>query len=474
MLCVTIFGPDPESMLRQVEESAPYADLFEWRLDLYSQEALQALFALHRSHKKPLLLTLRSISHGGKFTGDPKEGVAFLKPFISLQPEYLDVEDTTPQQEVQALQKLFPQASLIFSCHRSEGKTYLPQQGPVKIALQGKSILQVLAMMHTLKKATQPFTGVVTGEIGEPLRVLSKIFGGHIAFAAPNETLSAVYGQLPAQEMHTLYRYPHLSSNTKICALIGDPVKTSRGPVFHNTAFQRMGEDAIYTRFAVKSNELTSFMHALEPLGIHGLSVTMPHKEAIMEHVVPSIAAKAIGSVNTLVRQEGRWYGHNTDGLGAIRALSKVTAFPGKKALVVGAGGTARAIAYELQQKGVHVVLCNRTHSRGEKVAQELGIAFVPFEELTLALSSGIDILVQATPVGMSGSDLSACLVPEESLPSSLIVLEAVSSPEDTCLVQRARRQGCRVVLGKELFFYQALEQLKLWFPHQKEAIERL
>ncbi len=474
MLCVTIFGPDKKALQSQMCESAPYADLFEWRLDLYDQEALRELGALRRYHQKPLLLTLRSKAHGGCFIGEPKDGVAFLKRFSALKPEYLDVEDTTPLSKIQALRESFPQASMILSSHRQERKIAMPWQGHVKVAIQGESILDVLEMMRAIKDAQQPFTGIVTGELGEPLRVLSKILGSSMDFAAPNGALSSIYRQLRAQEMHTLYRYPHTSTKTKICALIGDPVYTSRGPIFHNAAFKKLGEDAIYTCFAVKAEELLPFLQALERFSLHGMSVTMPHKEAIMAHVVPSSAAKAIGSVNTLVRKEGCWHGHNTDGLGAIQALAKITKLHGKKVLVLGAGGTARAIAYELLQQGATVILCNRTRSKGEKVAQELGLLFCPFEDLGRCLLSDVQILVHATPVGMSGHDPSGCLVHEEMLPSSLIVLEVVSSPEETLLVQRARRRGCQLVLGKELFLYQALEQLKLWFPHHKEAIERL
>ena len=154
-----------------------------------------------------------------------------------------------------------------------------------------------------------------------------------------------------------------ISGKTKVCGVIGDPIEHTLSPIMHNAAFEALKIDYVFLAFKVKAAEVENAMNGMRALSIHGLNVTMPHKNAVIKYLDEvDPAGKTIASANTILNKDGRLFGFNTDGVGALNALEQNGVKPrGKKVLLLGAGGAAKAIAYTLSQEADELVILNRT-----------------------------------------------------------------------------------------------------------------
>ncbi len=256
-----------------------------------------------------------------------------------------------------------------------------------------------------------------------------------------------------------------INGHTRIFGIIGNPVKHSLSPVMHNRAFNELGINAVYLPFCVANVE--DAVKGIRALGIQGTSVTIPHKQSVMEFIDEiDPVAKKIGAVNTLALIPGdtlKIYGCNTDWIGANRALLSKTALQGKTALILGAGGSARAIGFGLQEEGVSIRLCSRTEKKGRELADELGCQWLPLNAVD---ETGADILINATSVGMAPKD-NISLVSQEGLKNYPTVMDIVYAPLETLLLKNAREAGCATVNGLEMLLYQGVAQFELWTDAQ-------
>ncbi len=246
--------------------------------------------------------------------------------------------------------------------------------------------------------------------------------------------------------------------DTEIYGIIGHPLSHSLSPVIHNLAFELFGINAIYIPF--ETEDLTGAIYGVRALNIKGLSVTIPYKTGVLE-LLDDIDENAgrIGAVNTILNKHGRLTGYNTDSTGGIRALEEITTIRGKRCLIIGAGGSAMALGYGLKEKGAELYITNRTKKRGEELANRLGAEFV---DIGRAVDIPIDILIQATPVGMyPHADKSP--VPFKILKEGMVVMDIIYNPVETLLLKEARRHGCSTISGIHMFINQAVEQFLIW-----------
>jgi shikimate dehydrogenase len=250
-----------------------------------------------------------------------------------------------------------------------------------------------------------------------------------------------------------------ISPRTALCGVILHPAGHTRSPAMHNAAYAELGLDAVFLAFDVSPPALKDAFAGARALGLRQLSISIPHKVAALEWVdVVEENAARIGAINTAILEDGRWLGVNTDWSGAIRALERETHLPGRRAVVLGAGGTARAVAFGLVERGAEVRVLNRTLARAEELARAVGAAGAgPLEALA---DVEHDVLVNTTSVGLE-SDESP--VDAAALRRGTVVLDAVYQPEETRLLRDARARGARTVPGKWMLVYQAAEQLRLW-----------
>ena len=227
----------------------------------------------------------------------------------------------------------------------------------------------------------------------------------------------------------------------------------------HNCAFQALEIDAQYLAFDVPPQQLETALGGARALGIRQLAVSLPHKVSVMEYLDEvDPVARQIGAVNTITRDGERLVGANTDWLGVIKALESVTRLDGSRAVVLGAGGTARAVVYGLQQRGAEVSILNRTEVRAQELAEATGaMRWGPLEALE---DTPHDILVNTTSVGLQSDETPVS--PGMLRPQS-VVMDAVYDPEHTRLLRDAEAQGARIVAGKWMLVHQAAEQIRLW-----------
>ncbi len=264
-----------------------------------------------------------------------------------------------------------------------------------------------------------------------------------------------------------------ITAKTGVCGIFGHPVGHSMSPAIHNAAFEALDLDLVYVAHDVSPAALPSAIAGIRALGYRGLSITIPHKAAALELVDEVDAtARGIGCINTIVNDEGLLRGFNSDGRGALNALVNADANPeGRRVVVLGSGGAARAIAMtlaveappsdllvlgivpeELQQLVIDLNERGRANARGETSDAAA---------IREALAS-CDIVIQTTPVGMH-PNTDASLVPQDALRPELTAFDAVYNPRRTRLLRDAAAAGCRVIEGIEMFLGQAVVQFELW-----------
>ncbi|MDO8715705.1 MAG: shikimate dehydrogenase [Dehalococcoidales bacterium] len=272
-----------------------------------------------------------------------------------------------------------------------------------------------------------------------------------------------------------------ISGKTKVCGLIGDPVEHSMSPVMHNAAFRELGLDYVYLPFRVKKEEVGKAIDGIRVLNFRGLNVTIPHKVAVMPllDVIDPLAEK-IGAVNTIVNNEGKLTGYNTDAGGFLRALLAKGIEPdGKSVAVIGAGGAARAITFILADKKARLVIFNRTEELewakdlAGRITQTFGQKVEALElnrENLVKVLNKADILVNATSVGMS-PNTGVSPVEADLLRPGLAVYDIVYNPTKTRLLREAEAVDAKTIGGLDMLVGQGALAFEMW-TGQKAPVE--
>jgi len=250
-----------------------------------------------------------------------------------------------------------------------------------------------------------------------------------------------------------------IGPRTQLCGVILHPAAHTRSPAMHNAAFAALGLDAVYVAFDVPPAALAAAVAGARALGVRQLAVSLPHKEAVIAHLdeVEETALR-IGAVNTVTLRGGRLVGANTDWLGAVRALERESRLEGRDVVVLGAGGTARAVVWGARARGARVAVLNRNRERAKRLATELDAQYAgALEDLA---GRPCDVLVNTTSVGLR-SDESP--VAAAAIPKQAVVFDAVYDPARTRFLRDAEARGARTIGGKWMLVHQAAEQIRIW-----------
>ena len=466
MIVVSVTGPRMSDALDQVRSSAPWADMFEFRLDLIRSPRLAALLL---STPRPVIVTCRPVWEGGAFRGPERERLALLAGASLLGADYVDIELRAGRKALGSFLGRRRESGVIVSYHARKGERPAPGAIYRRMRGTGADVFKFAFHAGDAWENTRAFdflriagrdgsraVAIAMGEAGEPSRILYRVFGGWATYAAPEAGPPAAPGQLRARELVELYRAPRLGASTAVFGVIGNPVTQSKGVRVHNPLFARAGRNAVYCRFAVA--DLRKFFRRLAPL-LRGFSVTHPHKVAVARFLdATDRLAHAIGAVNTVVRRGGKLVGTNTDAPAALDAIERVVRVRGKQILIAGTGGAARAIAYEASRRGAGVLVTGRNARRGRAFARELRAQFVRWDDRHACAP---DILVNATPVGMAPRT-NASPFPASML-RGRVVFDAVYNPPVTRLLADAARAGARTIRGTAMYVNQAALQFALY-----------
>ena len=264
----------------------------------------------------------------------------------------------------------------------------------------------------------------------------------------------------------------NITAKTKICIIIGDPVEHSLSPQIHNAAYRKLGidRDFVFVAARTKLEDLKDVVQAVRAMGIRGLTCTTPHKLEVMKYLdwIDPVAQK-IGAVNTVVNDDGILKGYNTDWLGVVVPLQKITNLQDKKVALIGAGGAARAIAYGLVENGAILKIYNRTLSKAEELAKELGCWAGSLDELAEIIDA--EIIINATSIGM-GEQQEKLPIDKAIIRSHHICFDIVYNPYETKFLQVAKTKGATIIHGIEMLLHQGMAQFTYYTG--KEAPEEV
>lgn len=490
MICVTI---GCGSHKRMIEERQKLADdgvkFVELRLDYLRKKP--ELYRLLKDRPNVALATARRKEDGGQWRESEEARLALLRELIVCGVDYVDLEvDVAPKIP------RFGKTKRVVSYHNMKEtprdldglrRKMIDECDPdvVKIAVTPKNIGDAFRLVDFLRRANAPeriaagepkTLGIATTEYGWFTRVLGKKFGCPYTYAGFSEKRIIAPGLLPYKTLRDLYRYDDINAETKIFGVVADPVTHSLSPAIHNRSFVEMRLNCAYVPFRVAPEDLSEFIDRAPELGVRGLSVTIPHKVAIMEKLNGKVdaAVQATGACNTVVwGPDGKLNGFNTDYMAALLAIETAmgrkagapSPLQGASAMVLGAGGAAQAIVCGLKDRGARVIVAARSEEKGNALAKRFGCEFCRWENRGGYV---VQVLANCTSVGMF-PNVDESPMEQQMLRPGTVVFDAVYNPETTYLLRMARQRGCKTVSGVEMFVGQACLQYKL-FTGQKAS----
>ena len=454
------------------------AKMVELRLDYVSGKVNVRRLLGERPEGCQVIITARRKEDGGKWQGTEEARQLLLREAIAEGVDYIDLEEDVASQI-----RRFGRTKRIISYHNFRktpedlrdlhARMAALDPDIVKIACMANDPHDNVRMLEMMQESEAPTVGMCMGDVGTPSRILAGKFGAPFTYATFHHERALAPGQLSYKQMNEIYRFERIGPDTTVYGVIADPVGHSLSPHVHNAAFESREIDAVYVPFRVPADALDQFMKDAPRLGIKGLSVTIPHKEAIARHLTKvDPAVKSIAAVNTVVFEGSEVIGYNTDYNAAMDCLEytlgDIGANPsplnGKKVLVLGAGGVARPIVYGLRKRGAQTTIASRTLARSERLAAMFEAKAVDWE---MRHRGNPDVLINCTPVGMH-PNVDESPIHKTFLKPSMLVFDTVYNPESTLLVKDARSRNCAVITGVEMFVRQAMLQFFLFT--RKEA----
>jgi shikimate dehydrogenase len=268
-----------------------------------------------------------------------------------------------------------------------------------------------------------------------------------------------------------------ITAKTRVVGILGHPVHHSLSPIMHNAAFESLGLDYRYFAFDVKPEMLRRAVEGLRALQMAGVNVTVPHKEKVIRYVDQlSPEARLMGAVNTIENRDGQLIGHNTDGMGFIMAFQEAfgQSVEGKRALLLGAGGAARAVAIQLVSQGVsEMIIANRTYVRARRLVKAITESFPGASALAIRLQGEslakiclrADMLINATSTGLM-ADSSLKFLPS-IFRSSMLVCDLTYNPPQTPFLKMAAEAGCKTMNGVGMLLHQGALAFRIWLGQE-------
>jgi 3-dehydroquinate dehydratase/shikimate dehydrogenase len=478
-VCAVIAEESIEAARAAIKRAARVADMFELRLDYlrdFDFARPEDLKLLLEDKPLPAIITCRAVEEGGNQQLETRARLRLLVEGARQMADYCDIEATYYNQ---AMQLSADPSRLIISYHNfAETPANLDAvyrelcslpAAIHKLATRARSISDALSVFRLLKYARAERRRLIALAMGEPgiiTRVLGPAWGSFLTYGSVAGSRASAPGQLSCEELKLSYRVHKLSRNTAVTGIIGQPVSHSASPAMHNAAFAAFGLDFVY--LPIEVSNLTEFFNCFVrsetrqiDWQLRGLSVTIPHKTAVIGLLDETdFVAQSVGAVNTVLVEDGRLVGYNTDVEGAIAPLERICTLSGASCAVIGAGGAARALVYGLVERGARVSVFARDPAKASQLARAFGVTVLPLSALK---SSDALIVINATPVGMRGHSEGCSPLPREALRGRLIAYDLVYNPMATRFLEDARTEGCQTISGIEMLIAQAALQFELW-----------
>jgi 3-dehydroquinate dehydratase / shikimate dehydrogenase len=468
-LCAVIATPSARQALAQLQQALRYTRTLELRLDWLKSDRERS--RLLRSLKQrglqgvTLLATCRRILGGGRLLGGVEAELYWLTQARDAGCQWCDLEIETLRELPTQSARAYPiPRKILLSVHDFKCTPKLPkrllhakrgQADSFKIAVKARTLTDSLRVLRLVRES-QDLVAVPMGEVGLPARLLALREGSALAYA-PVAAATAP-GQVSLRDFKKLYRADAATPKTVICGVIGNPIAHSLSPLLHNTGYVAVQRDAMFLPFLVEN--LNEFVRTIPEFGLRGISVTIPHKQSFLKYLddCEPMAAK-LGAINTVVvAKNGKLRGSNTDYLGVLRALQGKLKLRGARALILGAGGSARATAFALANAGAEVLISARRESAARELARACGAQTIARRHVA---SACFELIVNATPVGMHPHQGVSPLSGKEL--NTPWVMDLIYRPLQTELLCMAKKKGIGVISGLDMFLAQGFAQWELF-----------
>ncbi len=471
MICVSI-GRGRHRMMKAehkhlVEQGV---QLVELRLD-YIRNSVN-LRRLLDDRPCSVIAACRRPNEGGKWEGSEQDRQVLLRTAIADGVDYIDLEtdiaEAIPRygatKRIISYHNFRETPGNIEDIHHRATKL---DPDIIKIITMANHPNDNIRVLKLCKASSVPTVAFCMGEIGLPSRVLCGKFGSPLTYATFHHGRQFAPGQLSVSQMRDDYRYESIGPDTKVFGIVADPVAHSLSPRIHNALIRAAKLDMVYLPFRVPSEALSAFMERCTELGVCGLSISLPHKERVLKSLT-ALDDNVVGirAANTVVFRDREVFGYNTDYAAAMASLQQIVPmadeklfFKGYSALVLGAGGAAKAVAFGLKRLGATVLICARDYRKGESLASTLGCKFADWP---VRQNADYNILVNATSVGMH-PNLNETPYEAAWFRRGTFVFDVVYNPEQTLFIKLARHAGCETVTGVDMFVRQAAKQFELF-----------
>jgi 3-dehydroquinate dehydratase/shikimate dehydrogenase len=484
-----------DALARQALRQVPLADVIELRLDRIGDPGQAPLRALIRELRKPVIVTVHGDEAFGEFSGDVDQRLDLLRNAAAAGAMFVDI-DWSLSLDMGALEGT--------KCHRivsrhekdetpedlaafdDEVRNVMYEGDLIKLVTHARSTEDGLRVLRHLRAARGGLIAFSSGESGSFTRVLCRIFGSAFTYAAAAkipgepEPPATAPGQIRVNDLRSLMPPGGITPETAIFGVVGNAVRHSLGPRVHDMALKAARLDAMYLAF--ETSDFEAFLKLADDANFRGFSVTAPFKQAAFRAAhtrdEDSTSSKA---ANTLVRDSKGWRAHNTDVPAVRETLERGYRFhcerhgaplvamggplAGAHALVLGAGGAARAVVQALKSGGGRATVAARDERKAQALARELGCASIAWNDIP---RTAHDVLVNTTPVG-SPLEPDRSPIAEDWLRPGTLVLDAVYRPIRTPLLAAAMKKDCTAVPGAEWFVRQAREQFKIFTHHEAD-----
>ena len=484
LVCLTLTGKTLQENVETLEKYSRYVDIAELRVDYLSEEEQLYVRRFPAMVNVPCILTIRRVSEGGKYSSSDfsrtalfGRALAFADQNPSKNFAYVDFEEDFHVSGLHDAALAFG-VKIIRSVHDFENPVVNIRERCEKMRRTGYEIPKIAFMPKTLSDVTRLFKEAeqftdfehilcAMGPLGTPSRILAGKLHSYLTYTSPktmDDSMKGI-GHIDPVTLSDLYNFKNIDENTKLCAVTGYPLKVSSSPLIHNSGYRTHGMNRVF--IPLPSTSAAESLEFAEQVGITGMAVTVPYKEDVMRHIeeIDSESGE-IGACNTVVREDDRWVGKNTDAEGFRRALVEflgVEKLRHRKVAIIGAGGAAHAVAYAIKQLGGKACIFNRTLSTAKELAERFGFEYAPLSpESTVTLEKYSDIIIQTTNVGMNSKEPPS----KENNPiwfyqfkGTENLFDIVYDPETTPVMAVAKSCGCNVSNGFPMLKYQGYKQ---------------
>jgi len=476
VLCLCLTEDTVEKDLSILEKYGAFADALELRVDCLAPAERGQAGALLRHTHLPVILAVRRTKDGGRFEGGEPERTALLDRLCAERFSFVDLEEdlAAPDLERAAQSK---GCRIIRSLYDASGVPQdlaarlrrlarNPRELP-KAAVYVAGTAELLSLLEVFSR-TRGMEKILlgTGETGICTRILAYPLGSSLCYSTMTKSPD-LPGHEDPRTLVELYRFRAIGENTAVFGVTGNPVSHSLSPLIHNRGFAALGIDGVYLPFP--ADDIGRMLQAARVLGVRGLSVTVPHKEAVLAFLSKTDAlVKAVGACNTVLWDSclEAWKGTNTDVegfLAPLRGLYGGGILKGLRATVVGSGGAAKAVVYALAGQGADILVLGRTPDRARALAQTAKGRWAILDDSAFSLmESYSDLIVQTTPIGMDPHP-EMDPIPGYRFRGREIVYDLVYTTSMTRMLSRAREAGCRIIEGKQMLLAQAYPQFELF-----------